>query len=334
MTDTTRRPRITLVVFAYNQSAMIDAAIDSALAQVCEPIEILLSDDASPDDTFARMQAKAAAYQGPHLVRVRRNAGNLGINGHFNAVVEAAQGELLVMMAGDDLSLPERVARVAQAWDASEQRLDLIASHLVDMSPEGEDLGVVRVDDLSQWRTVEDWAQRRPYIIGAAHAFTRRLFERFGPLLPRVSYEDQVNLLRALCGGGACTIDSPLVRYRRGGVSDRMREFSGERFLAWVRRLNVIHIALHQQWLQDAARAGCLDVVQRAIEREYQRERFVAALLEAPGALSRWRLALRPSPVDFGWRVRKCVYLAWPGLAAAIRAAQSANRQRRRGQGR
>ena len=92
MSDPTRRPRITLVVFAYNQSAMIDAAIDSALAQVGEPIEILLSDDASPDDTFARMQAKAAAYRGPHQVRVRRNPTNLGINGHFNAVVEAAQG--------------------------------------------------------------------------------------------------------------------------------------------------------------------------------------------------------------------------------------------------
>lgn len=334
MSDPTRRPRITLVVFAYNQSAMIDAAIDSALAQVGEPIEILLSDDASPDDTFARMQAKAAAYRGPHQVRVRRNPTNLGINGHFNAVVEAAQGELLVMMAGDDLSLPERVARVAQAWDASGQRLDLIASHLIDMSPEGEDLGVVRVDDLSQWRTVEDWAQRRPYIVGAAHAFTRRLSERFGPLLPRVSYEDQVNLLRALCGGGACTIDAPLVRYRRGGVSDRMREFSGERFLAWTRRLNTIHVALHQQWRHDAGVAGCLDVVQRATDREYQRERFVAALLDAPGALARWRIALQPSPVDFGWRVRKCVYLAWPGLAAAIRAAQSANRQRRRGPGR
>ncbi|MEX8494462.1 glycosyltransferase family 2 protein, partial [Sphaerotilus sp.] len=259
---------------------------------------------------------------------------NLGINGHFNAVVEAAQGELLVMMAGDDLSLPERVARVAQAWDASGQRLDLIASHLIDMGPEGEDLGVVRVDDLSQWRTVEDWAQRRPYIIGAAHAFTRRLFERFGPLLPRVSYEDQVNLLRALCGGGACTIDAPLVRYRRGGVSDRMREFSGARFIAWARRHNVIHVALHQQWLHDAQIAGCLDVVQRATDREYQRERFIESLLDAPGALARWRITLRPSPVDVGWRVRKCVYLAWPGLAAAIRAAQSASKQRRRGPGR
>ncbi len=63
MSDPTHRPRITLVVFAYNQSAMIDAAIDSALVQVCEPIEILLSDDASPDDTFARMQARAATLR-------------------------------------------------------------------------------------------------------------------------------------------------------------------------------------------------------------------------------------------------------------------------------
>ncbi|NOU01132.1 MAG: glycosyltransferase family 2 protein [Gallionella sp.] len=323
--------RITLVVFAYKQSGMIDAAIDSALAQVCEPIEIILSDDASPDDTYARMLAKAAAYQGPHQVVVRRNEKNLGINEHFNVVVQAAHGDLIVMMAGDDISLPDRVAHIAQAWDNSGQKLDLIASHLYDMNAEGEVLGVVHVDDLSQWHTVGDWVRHRPYIIGAAHAFTRRLFDHFGALQPHVAYEDQVNVLRALCAGGACTIDIPLVRYRRGGVSDRMRDFSGKHFLASVQRLNRIHVALHKQWLHDAQIAGCLDLVQRSTEKEYQRELFIQSLLESPNWYTRCQNTLRPSLVPLGWRVRKLIYLSWPGIAARIRYMQSASKQMRNG---
>lgn len=62
-------PCITLLVFAFNRSALVAAAVRSCLAQACEPREIVLSDDASTDDTFAVLQALAAAYQGLHRVR-------------------------------------------------------------------------------------------------------------------------------------------------------------------------------------------------------------------------------------------------------------------------
>ena len=327
-------PRITLVVLAYRQSTFIDAAVASALAQDCEPLEILLSDDCSPDRTHEQMAALAAVYRGPHEVVLRRNARNLGIGGHFNEVVCAARGELIVMMAGDDLSLPDRVARIAAAWDASGRTLDLIASHLVDMDHDGRNLGVLRVDDLARWRTVGDWARGRPYIVGAGHAFTRRLFERFGPLGPLVAYEDQINMLRALCGGGAGTIDAALVRYRRGGVSDRLRDFSGERFMAWMRRQTGKHVALHEQWLQDARRAGCEPLVEQATRREYRRELFLQALLAEPRLAGRWRATRAHREVALGWRLRKFAYLAWPALAARVRALQALSKRLRHGEGR
>lgn len=328
------RPRITLAVLAYRQSAFIDAAAQSALAQVGEPIEVLLSDDASPDDTHARMLAIASAYAGPHRVVVRRNERNLGIGAHFNEVVRASSGELIVMMAGDDLSLPERVTQVAQAWDASGGRLDLIASHLVDMDVEGRDVGIVRVDDLAQWRTVDDWARRRPHIVGAAHAFTRRLFDRFGPVGPRVAHEDQVNTLRAMFGGGAMTIDRPLVRYRQGGVSGRMDRVTAEQFVARLRRMADTHVALHEQWLADARSAGAEAVVEAAIRREHHRERFLRAVLAEEGVAGKWRATRAHPDVALGWRLRKFAYLAMPGLAARIRGWQASSRRLRHGQGR
>ena len=55
---------------------------------------IPLSDDASPDGTFAVMQAMAAAYAGPHRVVLNRNARNRGLIGHLNRVMELAGGRL------------------------------------------------------------------------------------------------------------------------------------------------------------------------------------------------------------------------------------------------
>jgi hypothetical protein len=99
------------------------------------------------------------------------------------------------------------------------RRADLIASDLQDLNAQGEGGETLRVDDLAQWRNASDWAAQRPYVVGAAQAFTRRLFTQFGPYLPNVVYEDQINTLRALLMGGALTIAEPLVQYRRGGAS-------------------------------------------------------------------------------------------------------------------
>lgn len=330
-TTQARTPRITLAVLAYNQSAFVEDAVRSALAQECEPVEVLLSDDASPDTTFEQMKALAEAYRGPHQVVLRRNEKNLGIGPHFNAVLQAARGELVVMMAGDDISLPDRVALTAKAWDESGTRLDLIACDLIDMSHDGDDLGVIRVDDLSKWSLAE-WAKRRPYIVGAGHAFTKRLFDRFGTLAPGVAYEDQIITLRALCSGGATTIHKPLVRYRRGGVSDRMREFSGAHYVAWTQRQNIKHVALHEQWLSDARLAGCYELVDAATRREHDRELFIRDLLAAGSLPGRLHVTRRAAAVDLGWRVRKVLYWQWPGVAAAVRRWQAAWKRLRHGE--
>ncbi|MEQ1805455.1 MAG: glycosyltransferase family A protein [Burkholderiaceae bacterium] len=326
------KPRITLAILAYNQSRLIEEAVSSGLAQICEPIEILLSDDASSDSTFARMQAQAEAYSGPHHVVLRRNPRNLGIGEHFNIVLREAHGELLVLMAGDDISLPTRVALTAAAWDGSGGRVDLIACPLIDMSHQGVDLGILEVDDLAHWKSLDDWVRRRPRVIGAGHAITRRLFERFGPLPPRAAHEEEINTFRALCSGGAMTLRQPLVRYRRGGVSQQMRTFTGANYLAWVQRQNSDQLAQHAQWLADAKVAGVYDVVAAATRREHDREQFVRDLLAAPDRPSRLRVTLDAHRVELGWRMRKLLYFQLPELAANIRRLQAQVKRLRHGE--
>ena len=92
-------PRACVLLLAYNQQETIESAIDSVLGQQCEPIEIVLSDDASSDRSFELMQAAAERYRGPHVVVARRNATNLGIGQHYNELVRATRAPLLVTLA-------------------------------------------------------------------------------------------------------------------------------------------------------------------------------------------------------------------------------------------
>ena len=88
-------PRVSLLLIAYRQAATVRAAIEGALAQTGPPIEIIVSDDASDDDTWAQMQAAVAGYAGPHTVRLNRNPANLGIGAHLSRLVAMSSGEAL-----------------------------------------------------------------------------------------------------------------------------------------------------------------------------------------------------------------------------------------------
>jgi len=74
-------PLVTFALFAYNQGKYIRQAVEGALAQTYENLEIIISDDASPDKTFEIMQELVRDYSGPHKIILNRNERNLGIVG-------------------------------------------------------------------------------------------------------------------------------------------------------------------------------------------------------------------------------------------------------------
>jgi GT2 family glycosyltransferase len=322
-------PRASLLLLAYNQAATVQEAALACLAQDCEPLEIVFSDDASGDDTFAILQDVAARYHGPHRVQVRRNERNLGIGAHYNALMEVASGELLITAAGDDVSLRQRVARLLLAWDATQGRADLVASHVFDVDDQGRARGVLRIDDLSRWRSVADWARQRPYIIGAGHAFTRRMMQRFGPLHPGLAYEDQIMVFRAIAAGGAVTVDEPLVQYRRGGTSGRQRFDSPAEMLAWEQRRRDRERTEAEQLMSDAATVGCESLVRQALQFTVLRRDTLDRLHAVRSLAARVTVLRGAAGLPWGWRLKKLLRASWPSLAWRIAGVASALRSLR-----
>jgi len=298
-------PRASLLLLACNQERYVEEAARSCLGQECEPLEIVFSDDASSDRTHDILTAVAADYRGPHRVVVRRNETNLGVTGHYNRLMDASSGELLITAAGDDASQPERVARLLAAWDATGGRADLISSHVVDVDADGVEHGVLKVADLGAIADVGAWLQQRPFIIGAGHAFTRRLMRTFGPLDPAMHHEDQVMVFRALASGGAVTVDAALVRYRRGGASATPSQRSVEEMRAWRLRRLQQEIAEREQLVRDASIAGCAEVVAAALEPLRVRQAYLRRLYDAESPLGRLQALFMTGGPAPGWRFRK-----------------------------
>ncbi|WP_185829101.1 glycosyltransferase [Sphingomonas ginkgonis] len=109
-------PGVTIGLVAFNQEDYVREAVRSALAQVGPPVEIILSDDCSSDSTFSIMAEEARNYRGPHRVRARREAANVGTVQHLINVAREARGDLLVVAAGDDISHPNRAEALHAAW--------------------------------------------------------------------------------------------------------------------------------------------------------------------------------------------------------------------------
>src|ERR1017187_1574352 len=110
------RPVVSFVLLAYKQEQFIREAVEGALSQTYSPLEIILTDDCSPDHTFAIMQEMVTAYQGRHSVKLNRMAKNKGLAASINSMMALAVGELVVFAAGDDCSLPHRVETLASEW--------------------------------------------------------------------------------------------------------------------------------------------------------------------------------------------------------------------------
>lgn len=102
---------ITACITSYNQRVYLIEAIDSVLAQTLRPAEIVIIDDASTDDSAAVIAGYAARY--PDLIRPVLKDGNRGVVNTFNLGLDAACGDYISFLAGDDRWLPAKLEREA-----------------------------------------------------------------------------------------------------------------------------------------------------------------------------------------------------------------------------
>jgi len=98
--------KITVVMTAYNTSHLVEAAVESVLAQTHKNFELMVIDDASSDDTLAVLKALAA--KDPRI-RVFHSPVNHGTYWSKNWCLSQADGEFVAFHDSDDRSEPMRL---------------------------------------------------------------------------------------------------------------------------------------------------------------------------------------------------------------------------------
>jgi glycosyltransferase involved in cell wall biosynthesis len=311
-----------VLLIAYNQQHVIADAVRSVLAQTYTPLEILISDDCSPDRTFALIQQTARDYAGPHRVVLNRNERNEGISAHLSKLARMSRGKLLFVAAGDDISVPDRCSRVVEFWLQHDSKPDLIATDLADLDSSGQTCGRLSPTDLGKYRSFEDWLADRPHVVGAAHTWSRRLFERFGDIMPGAMAEDQIMTFRAVMSGGALSLREPLVLYRRGGLSQKRRWKSVHDFIARIEQTNRFALAEVAQLLLDADTAGVGPRMREALAAKQARENYTRDMFSADNLRDKVRLMASASRVAIGLRLRMFLYATCPVVYSPIFAVK------------
>lgn len=297
------RPLASLFVTGYNQADTIREALEGALAQTWRPLDLLFSDDASSDATFDIMREVAERHQGREdeglSVRVRRSARNGGLVDHVNRATAVCRGGLIAMAGGDDISRPDRVARLVEAWEASGPpggRALLLHSAAEVIDEAGRPIGRRGTREALLGQVSAAQVMRtEAAALGAAMAWDRRLFDIFGPIPASTPNEDILLTFRATMLGPVIFVDDTLIRWRAGGISwttpETMMQPFGKR-LRFVR----LRAGAHRAALEDLAR---VEVPDRATLVEIARERarlhgFEEGLIDAP-----WLARLAAGPRAF-----------------------------------
>lgn len=216
---------VSVVMANYGCAAYLPAAIQSLKAQTLTDWELILVDDASPDDSVAVAQAAAA---GDPRIRIIASPENRGPAGARNLALEAARGEWVAIFDSDDLMAPDRLERlttIAWANDA-----DIVADNLLTFSAEGA-RPFLTVSKTPEWVDLAAFIEsntlfsRTPDLGYLKPLIRRELIgaERYDETL-RIG-EDYDLLARLLARAGRMRLEpAPLYKYRRhaASVSQRM----------------------------------------------------------------------------------------------------------------
>lgn len=98
-------PRFSVIILCYRHFEYLPTAIDSVLAQDYPNIELIISDDGSPNFPKEELDDYISARKGPNITNVilHQEEANCGTVRHLNHAVPLCTGDYIALLAGDDV---------------------------------------------------------------------------------------------------------------------------------------------------------------------------------------------------------------------------------------
>jgi glycosyltransferase involved in cell wall biosynthesis len=230
--------RVSIAIPVYNGATTIRAAIESAIAQTFDRIEIVIVDNASTDDTVKIVKA----YDDPRI-RLHQNPTNIGFHLNHSRSFELSRCEFIKPLHADDRLLPHCVERMLELFDANDKVALVFAPRRVELEDESDENlrwwrekygrlhqnfnTLQRVNDgralLAQYlaaRTTDNWVGEPSSIM-----VRRSSIERIGLFSPNVEALNDLDMamrLMALYDVGFIDEELTVFLRRRGSLVDSL----------------------------------------------------------------------------------------------------------------
>ena len=146
-------PKVSVCVVAYNQASFIGPCLDGLLAQDCAfPYEIIVGDDGSTDGTAQIIADYARRH--PDKIKAVLHPKNLGTTRNYLSIHNAARGEFVAHMDGDDLAYPAKLRRQVEIFEANPKAT--VCVHDMDNLHRGQLMQKTYKPTLQPWSTLDD----------------------------------------------------------------------------------------------------------------------------------------------------------------------------------
>jgi glycosyltransferase involved in cell wall biosynthesis len=219
---------VSVALCTHNGAAYIGEQVASILAQTVLPLQIVLSDDASRDQTIEEFTnaidvAKASRTEiGDIDIVILRNESPLGVTKNFEQAISHCVGDLIALSDQDDLWVSHRLERMREEFEKDSELLLLFTdSRLV--NGEGQPLGYSTFQALKitsyeqrlvhEGRALEIFV-RRNLVTGATAVFRTELFAKATPFPESWVHDEWLGVVAA-AAGRVDFLAEPLVDYRQ-----------------------------------------------------------------------------------------------------------------------
>ena len=215
----TVNPLVSVVIASYNMGLYLPEAVESVRSQTYSPIEIIIVDDGSTDDTAMLVEQ----WKGDTRVRYVRQE-NLGQTVAKNTGISESTGEYIAFLDADDRWKPTKLEAQIPLFDR-EQKVGVVHADAVFIDEHGRETGLRQIAR-PQGRVTEQLLNDNFVEFGSA-VVARHALDQLGTFDETLSMSIDYDLwLRLSTAYDFMSVDEPLFEYRiwGGQMSHRMVE--------------------------------------------------------------------------------------------------------------
>lgn len=202
-----------IVLISFNQEKFIKEALDGIRNQTLMPKEVIIADDGSIDNTPSIIEEYVALYSLENDWKLLLSKENRGININLQEAIEETTSEVIIIMAGDDIAMPNK-AEVSIKLFRENPLMHIVATSLDKIDDNGNVIGELIYSDKIENDIIKVIKNGMPHVFPVGQAWKRSLFQRFGKLPYDLPNEDDQLTFRGVLDGGIFCSAIKTTKYR------------------------------------------------------------------------------------------------------------------------